>query len=385
VTAETDMMRLLERADPARRGDAPPLTDGAQYLEELLARDHIVPAIDLVPALDAGVDESSEEEPRVSRGQSPARPRRWSPRRIAVAAAAVVALIVGASLLVRGGDDTKTEGPADPRPTPTTETPADPRPSPTTVPPGINWNGALALVPPEETQTTPKIGELVASAGWFSPGESYSQAWYLYADGRLISVGNNSGWREQRLAADGVERVRSEFLSTGLFDAEQAPTVVPASSPAPFLCVCVRDGGQLLAAGADEAETLRLVGYFTQLELLLPAGSWLERPATEFVASRFELCITNAVSPYEAVPEPYRVLAGLSARAAELLGDRPTRALSESKPSTCCEVTTAEARALREEFVALGQFFEVTEPVSMTVNVSLDWLLPDGTPAMWGG
>ena len=56
----------------------------------------------------------------------------------------------------------------------------------------------------------------------------HAGAWYLYADGRLIWIVDyppspDFSFVEQRLTPEGVERVRSEFLSTGLFDPPSRP------------------------------------------------------------------------------------------------------------------------------------------------------------------
>jgi hypothetical protein len=93
VITEDEVMRLLERADPARVDDSAPFVDAAGYLAALRTRSTTVTLIDTEP--------------------TPSRPkghRRWPI--IAVAAAAVVAIVVGGLALASRDDDPNEQIPA---------------------------------------------------------------------------------------------------------------------------------------------------------------------------------------------------------------------------------------------------------------------------------
>ena len=170
-------------------------------------------------------------------------PEERARRRGLVVAAAVAALVlVAASFVVRvvTDDDAQTEVPTDPGPNPTTA------PAPT--------GGADELPPPGATPSTPERGELVASIATWGPGFPGDGSFYLFADGRLMRLGLGSsllsdvpGVVEQRLTAEGVELVRSEFLATGLF----GPGPRATSSEVFDGCACIIQvldrGGQLLS------------------------------------------------------------------------------------------------------------------------------------------
>ncbi len=108
MTTEDEVMRLLRRADPDRgRADAPAV-DGTDYLAALRTRSTTVTLIDIEPA------------PTQPEGR-----HRWPI--IAVAAAAVVAIVVGAVMLA-ARDDSEPQVPADTPPPspPTSPTPRQP-------------------------------------------------------------------------------------------------------------------------------------------------------------------------------------------------------------------------------------------------------------------
>ena len=62
-------------------------------------------------------------------------------------------------------------------------------------------------------------------------------------------VSATSGWVEQRLTPEGVERVRSRFLSSGLFDSAQPLSDVVSGCG--FVHACVRDGDHWLGVQVD--------------------------------------------------------------------------------------------------------------------------------------
>jgi hypothetical protein len=106
VITEDEVMRLLERADPARSGYTVPVVDAAGYLATLRTRSTTVTLIDTEP--------------------TPTRPNRhhhWPI--IAVAAAAVVAIVVGGLALATRDDDPNEQIPAATTVTPDTATAAE--------------------------------------------------------------------------------------------------------------------------------------------------------------------------------------------------------------------------------------------------------------------
>src|SRR3990170_4409003 len=87
--------------------------------------------------------------------------------------------------------------------------------------------GFIGLPPEGATPSTPKHGQLVVSLDGRSTTEERRTRIYVYADGRVIwdqegdlPYGANpvtTGFLEQRLTPEGLDRLRSEIVSTGLF------------------------------------------------------------------------------------------------------------------------------------------------------------------------
>jgi hypothetical protein len=110
--------------------------------------------------------------------------------------------------------------------------------------------GLVGLPPVGATPSAPETGELVIAAYVFSAEVGRTNVW-AYSDGRLISRPQGkgpSGWVEQRLTADGVERLRSEITSTGLFgnDRKLSFDGGPYGQPC-FSFVRVRNGDPLVS------------------------------------------------------------------------------------------------------------------------------------------
>jgi hypothetical protein len=98
VITEDEVMRVLERADPVRLGDATPPVDAAGYLDALRTRSTTVALIDIEPP-------------------PPVRPPRRHRRltiTAAIAAAAVVAILGGALVLAARDDPSEPQIPASP-------------------------------------------------------------------------------------------------------------------------------------------------------------------------------------------------------------------------------------------------------------------------------
>ncbi len=322
----------LRRAAAAITGDAAPLLDPDDKLDTRRGGRAEVVVVELGPA---------RRQRRVR--------RRWM---TTAAAAAAVLLIAGAVLVEQTReDDNGAVVPVDSGSTsPTASAPSTMNsPPPEDYPPGLPPEGAVP--------STPQTGELVATVA-----RIHDSAWYLYADGRLISTGGDVvRWIERRLTPAGVERVRLEFLSSGLFDPDQPFTEVPPSRLAPFWCTCVRDGGRLLSAAPlpeNQFEALepsraiaRLIEYLKQLVSSAPSDSWVDPQGKEFVASKFAFCISRNIAgetTQGALPDPSNALALLPERAAALLVGRQVTTVSEVLGDAICyEVTTEEARSAR--------------------------------------
>jgi hypothetical protein len=206
----------------------------------------------------------------------------------------------------------------------------------------------VGLPPVEATPSAPESGELVIQY-WIDPdgikgGFAGGQGW-VYADGRLITLGNN-GFLERRLTPEGVELLRSEIVSTGRFDHHQpAPRLA-----SPHSVIQVRIGERLVRAqwgcpGCPADFPKGLGERIVDAESWLPASAWKDRQIRAYVASRY------AIS-YYAYPQalgPSRVLSLLPAAAEDLLRDKD--AVSEywnPSPHYVSDLTTEEARALAQ-------------------------------------
>ena len=90
---------------------------------------------------------------------------------------------------------------------------------------------------------------------------------------------------------------------------------------------------------------------------------------------------TGSDSTQEALPDPSELLALLPATAAELLrGRAATGGFEWPSRRTRFVVTPDEARALGDDFDSAGWTINVTEPVTMTVGVTIWELFPHGMP-----
>ena len=213
----------------------------------------------------------------------------------------------------------------------------------------------IGLPPLGATRSAPESGELVIQY-WIDPdgikgGFAGGQGW-VYADGRLITLRGN-GFLEQRLTPRGVELLRSEIVSTGLFDHHQ-----PAGREAsPHSVIQVRIGERLVRVqvgcpGCPANFPEGLGERVADAASWLPASAWKDRQIRAYVASRY------AIS-YFAQPqtlERSRILSLLPAAAQDLLRDKDTvteQWYTDSADHTpipithyVSDLTTEEARAL---------------------------------------
>ena len=253
--------------------------------------------------------------------------------------------------------------------------------------------GFIGLPPQGATPSTPDTGELVLSA--YAGIGGRTRLW-VYADGRMIwqrdsavPEGANkwsSGYLEQRLTIEGVERMRAEAISSGLFAHDSYLSVHDAPC---FNFIEVRDGDRRVSATwrgsrcppsspgepgrpttateEEERELLHLVGRLTNPTTWLPASAWEERESRAYVPSRFAIGFGHRSETLGArleTVEPSRILALLPDSAEELLAAKPrTRSRhfygGPGSPlqvvyDYTSQVTTEEARTLSEAFDRAG-------------------------------
>jgi hypothetical protein len=222
--------------------------------------------------------------------------------------------------------------------------------------------GFIGLPPEGATQSNPESGQLVLFYWGPVPRDWGKSRFWVYADGRLISLReanrpeganpHSTGYLEQRLTPDGVERLRSEIISIGLIDDDDAVVGSGAvtrghTEPVPsYSTLEVRDGDQLHRV-SRVGDLDRLVARLTDPGSWLPANAWDVREIRAYVPSKYAVCFVG-VPP---IDEPSRLLPLLPEQAQGLLRAR------EFVPGTfgpCTDLTTEEARALREALAAAG-------------------------------
>ena len=302
--------------------------------------------------------------------------------------------------------------------------------------------GAVGLPPVGASPSVPEHGELLATLT-ARPGTRFPGSFVpvhqirVYSDGRVIwrredrpgpANGVATGYLEQRLAPEGVELVRSELLSTGLFDrdgyylSEQGlswgeievhngdrlvtvdwccPALIPAMNPGPD------------ATSATPRQTralIRLSEGLADLTSWLPASAWEDAEPMAYVPSRYAICYRKGYEPGLPIGllgtdqslAPSRVLGELPAPAQDLLTGKDAAILHLDKSEgpadheACSEVTIAEARALAEILTNSG--FERDPYPAMTATygakapdpigilfVSFEPILPHGQWEQMGG
>lgn len=228
--------------------------------------------------------------------------------------------------------------------------------------------GFIGLPPQGATPSNPENAELVLFYWGPAPGDWGKSRFWLYADGRLISLreanrpeGANprsTGYLEQHLTPEGVELLRSEIISTGLIGDEDDGNAdddvaigsesVPRDTTKPleeWRMIEVRDGDKLYRV-SRVGDLERLVALLTD-PASLPANAWEVREIRAYVPSRYAVCFMGvpAIEPsrlFPLLPEPAQGL--LQAREFALNG----------WGGHCTDLTTEEARALGEALDAAG-------------------------------
>ncbi|HEU5064628.1 MAG TPA: hypothetical protein VFT86_01910 [Gaiellaceae bacterium] len=221
--------------------------------------------------------------------------------------------------------------------------------------------GFVGLPPVGATPSAPESGELViqyrVDTEDLEPANG-ARGW-VYADGRLITLRHksdlpeaanrwSSGFLEQRLTPEGVELLRSEIVSTGLFEHHQ-----PARfDDSPHNVIQVRIGDRLVRAQASFPKGLR--ERLANPESWLPASAWANRQIRAYVASKYAVSYGGQLQTIERS----RLLPLLPIPAADLLSAQdavPLRGFIGgggypriSTTSYVSDLTTDEARALAQ-------------------------------------
>ena len=235
----------------------------------------------------------------------------------------------------------------------------------------------VSLPPVGATPSAPESGELVIYYRLDTDTDvkpAHGRWRWVYADGRLLTADArpmaqrshsdlpeadnrwSSGLLEQRLTPEGVELLRSEIVSTGLFEHNQ---IAGDSSPHHSIHneIQVRIGDRLIRVQgkftADSNEfPQRLRERLIDLASWLPASAWADRRLRPYVPSRYAVSYGGQFQ----TTERSRILSLLPARAGDLLRDRdavPRRRGYDGGGFTrtsltyyVSDVTTEEARAL---------------------------------------
>ena len=290
----------------------------------------------------------------------------------------------------------------------------------------LGERGYVGLPPKGATPSTPKTGTLVLDY-WVVTPETVSnprrvKAW-LYADGRLVWQRENdphqprppeaanrwsSGLVEQRLTRAGVERFRSELVSTGLFTRNRDLVLEGEIDPC-FNFIDVRNGGKLVAvtwtnsycagrgdtlkrtlepATPEQASALRrLKPQLSDPTSWLPARAWKQREFKAFVPSRFAIGLWSGQPSklsriLAQLPTPVRdALRGLDWK--EQLGS-PTAGVSTKEARVLA--TALEAAGLTKKRGAFRLSYRFENPDSgKSVEILFGPLLPHGEEPGYGG
>lgn len=321
----------------------------------------------------------------------------------AVGLVTAVALVLGTLAGIRA-IPTSTKPASSPTPSP-----VEPSPDPS------ERVGFIGLPPEGATPSTPERGELVLSLYGRSTTDGGLIRVYVYADGRLIwdkegdlPYGANpatTGFLEQRLTPEGVERMRSEIVSTGLFGDD---LTLLSRHGVIWGTIRVREGDRLVSvdwsdpdiypqdpgtlATPEQASALeRLDALLTHPASWLPASAWEDQEIRAYVPSTYAVCYQGEHRSLEAS----RILSLLPAPAEDMLRTRDRTRFDVGSSGRnhiyCSQVTTQEARELAETLDAagleldersianrLGYLFEAPSFPHTDVMIYFEPYLPDG-------
>lgn len=274
----------------------------------------------------------------------------------------ITAGVAGIAVFVAAVWIVTTGGPLDRSPTPAI--PGGSGTGPTGAP-EPDAEGIIGLPPKGAMPSAREASELVLQLEG-STGAGFHMIW-VYADGRMIwhrwpeTLPDLSvGLLEQHLTPEGVEFLRSNALSTGLFEHDLD---LVREDDAPLLSIGVRDGDRLvrvtwarrsaLGQDADPAEaTPGQVTALVSLHALItdpaswPASAWEDQEIREYVPATYAICSRGFPRPVD----PTRVLTLMPEEARNLLGSD----FGLRWPRDCAEVTTEDAHTLAEILDAAG-------------------------------
>ena len=241
-----------------------------------------------------------------------------------------------------------------------------------TIPPGAAGAGLIGLPAEGATPSTPTSGELVlrfTTLHGMGDAERFTAS--LYADGRLIWTRLTEpmpGLIEQRLTPEGVELIRSRFLSTGLFDHDLD---LLAADGLFIGRIEVRAGDRLVSViwgdrsdpessrASKDMPTPQQASALQHLDVLiedpaswLPASAWEDQEMKPYIPTRYSVCVrADQGVGFD------RVLASLPQAAGDLLRSWPRtlevipqRIVGPDLDHWCSDVTTEEARTLAAIF-----------------------------------
>lgn len=338
-------------------------------------------------------------EPDVDSWQEQGRRQRRASRNKkigAFAVAAAIAVVAVVWIVSVGGAFDRTQTPAVPGGTETGPT----------VAPDPDAEGLNGLPPEGATPSTPESGELVVEVS-----DQEDKVW-VYADGRMISkvylptLEPYSGLVEQHLTPEGVEFLRSNVLSTGLF--EHDLDLAKFADLQCCLFIRVRDGDRLVwvrygpryalsdrqapTATPEQVTALRSLSALLTRPASWPASVWTDQQIRGYVPTSYSFCSRA---------EPSRVLALLPQRARDLLG---AGYLKTDGPVHCSRTTTEEVRALAGILIAdpsatrhanpslipeggsaLQFSLEKPEGHGKGILIAINPVLPHGPSAGWAG
>ena len=260
-------------------------------------------------------------------------------------------------------------------------------PEPTVAP---EAGGIVGLPAPGATPSTPEHGKLVL---YLEGGGSFTAVW-VYADGRLIwgDMGSlpagaptegATGFVEQHLTPAGVEFLRTQVISTGLFEDDLALLRGPGDPG--FLTIRVRNGDRLVwltwavqenfrvpkdapSATPDQASALEGISALLTDPTSWPASAWEDRDVETFVPSKYKVWLRlfpdHGSGP--SLPVGAREWALLPATATDLLR------LGTKVDQAIYELTTDDTRALAEALREGG-----LEPLAIPGEAVLRYALED--------
>jgi hypothetical protein len=287
--------------------------------------------------------------------------------------------------------------------------------------------GFVGLPPEGATPSAPESGQLVVKLAGRSTTDEHLALVYLYADGRLIWARHDklpeganpsvTGLLEQRLTSQGVEQLRSEIVSSGLFDHDVALTstrfiwgetdvrmagrLVHVEWSRPDMVRADTQTASWVTATLEQERALeRLDALLAHPTQGLAASAWADKRVRAYVPSTFAVCWEGwPAEPSDAQSDPTRILSLLPPAARQLLSGKATTRHTGKRgwaggpyfPSArdCANVTTAEARSLaailddagveRVDHAAGPQYsFDLPGPNRETALIPLESLLPDG-------